>query len=59
MRGDNLFSASKAMIPYDANPFGEQPGNIGTPSNTNDWIAINVVKMIIIMSKEQELKTMQ
>ena len=44
--GDNRFSANKAMIPNDAYPLGEQPGNIGTPRNTNDWIAMNVVNMI-------------
>ena len=48
MRGDNLFFATNAMIPYDAYPFGKQPRNIGTPRNKNDWIAIIVVKMMVI-----------
>ena len=30
---DTLFSATKAMIPNDANPFGEQPKNPRTHTN--------------------------
>ena len=46
MLGDNLFSATKAMIRYYSYAQGKQPGNIGTPRNKNDWITMNVVKMI-------------
>ena len=46
MLGDNLFSATKAMIPYYSYALGKQPGNIWTPRNKNDWITMNVVKMI-------------
>ena len=45
MCADNLFSTNNGMIPIDAYPLGKQPRNIGTPRNTNDWIAMNVVKM--------------
>ena len=33
---ENLFSETTAMIPYDLYPLGEEPGNIGTPTNRND-----------------------
>ena len=45
---ENLFSETTAVIPYDLYPLGEEPGNTGTPTNRNDWITINVVKMIVI-----------
>ena len=44
--GDYLFSANKVIITNDPYPLGKQPGNVGTPRNTNDGIAMNVVKMI-------------
>ena len=48
IHGDILFSATKATIPYDLYPLCEELWIIGTPRNRNDWITMNVVKMIVI-----------
>ena len=48
IHGDNLFSATKATIPYDLYPLCEEHWIIGTPRNWNDWMTMNVVKMIVI-----------
>ena len=36
MYGDNLFSATKATIPYELYPLCEEHWIIGTPRNRND-----------------------
>ena len=40
------FQQNKAIIAKNVYHLGKQPGNIGTPRNTNDGIAMNVVKLI-------------
>ena len=50
MKIDTIFSATKAMIQKDVDPFGRKTGNQGTQIKKKDLIDKNMFKMIKLES---------